>query len=108
VRPTPGKVPAIVPEGILPPGSYIARGRRTSAAARATILIPMGLTVAHQTLSVNANKTGFKVIFTEQEAFDSEIYLSGPAGLIKFRLYGSRTCPDTASQALFERSYTEG
>lgn len=108
VRPVPGEVPAIVPEGILPPGAYIARGRRTDSAARATILLPLGFEAAHATLSANANKTGFKVIFSEQEPLEAEIYLSGPAGLIKFRIYGSRQCPDSASQALFERSYTEG
>ena len=108
VRPTPGKVPAIVPDGILPPGAYIARGKRTGSAARATILLPLGFAEAQQVLSANANKTGFKVIFSEQEPLDAEVYLSGPAGLIKFRIYGSPRCPDSASQALFERSYTEG
>ena len=34
--------------------------------------------------------------------------MSSPGGLIKFRIYGSRQCPDSASQVLFERSYTEG
>jgi hypothetical protein len=108
VRPVPGKVPAIVPEGLLPPGSYIARGRRTGSSARATILLPIGYTLAHQTLAANAGKAGFKVIFSEIEPLEAEVYLSGAGGLIKFRLYGSRQCPDTASQALFERSYTEG
>lgn len=107
VRPVPGEVPAIVPEGILPAGSFIARARRTDSAARATILLPIGFSEAHQTLSANANRTGFKVIFSETEALDAEVYLSGPGGLMKFRIYGSRQCAD-ASQALFERSYTEG
>ena len=107
-RPVPEKVPAIVPEGLLPPGSYIARGRRSQSSARATILLPLGYTAAHQTLSANGEKAGFKVIFTEIEPLEAEIYLSGAGGLIKFRLYGSRQCPEAASQALFERSYTEG
>ena len=107
-RPVPGEVPAIVPEGILPPGAYIARGRRTGSSARATILLPLGFAAARETLSVNAEKVGFKVIFSEQELLEAEVYMSGPGGLIKFRIYGSRQCPDTASQALFERSYTEG
>ncbi len=107
-RPVPGEVPAIVPEGLLPPGSYIARARRTGSSARATILLPLGFSAAHQTLSANAEKGGFSVIFSEQELLEAEVYMSGPGGLIKFRIYGSRQCPDTASQALFERAYTEG
>ena len=107
-RPVPGEVAAIVPEGLLPPGSFIARARRTASSARATILLPMGFGAAHQTLSANAEKAGFSVIFSEQELLEAEVYLSGPGGIMKFRIYGSRQCPDTASQALFERSYTEG
>ena len=107
-RPVPGKVPAIVPEGLLPPGSFIARARRTGSSARATILLPIGFTAAHQTLSANAKKAGFSVIFSEQELLEAEVYMSTPGGLVKFRIYGSRQCPETASQVLFERSYTEG
>ena len=107
-RPVPGKVPAIVPEGILPPGSYIVRGRRSGASARATILMPLGFVAASQALAANAERSGFKVIFSEQELLEAEVYLSGAGGLVKFRIYGSRQCPDSASQALFERSYTEG
>lgn len=107
-RPVPGEVPAIVPEGILPPGSFIARGRRSGASARATILLPLGFAAARQVLSDNAQRSGFKVIFSEQELLEAEVYMSGAGGLVKFRIYGSRQCPDTASQALFERSYTEG
>lgn len=108
VRPVPGEVPAIVPEGLLPPGSYIVKGKRTGSAARATILLPLGFDTAMRTLSANAERAGFKVIFSETELLEAEVYLSGPAGLVKFRIYGSRQCPDSASQALFERSYTEG
>ncbi len=108
IRPVPGEVPAIVPEGLLPPGSFIARARRTGSSARATILLPLGYVAAHQALANNAEKAGFKVIFSETELLEAEVYLSGAGGLVKFRLYGSRQCPDTASQALFERSYTEG
>lgn len=107
-RPVPEKVPAIVPDGILPPGAYIVRGRRSGSSARATILLPLGFADAHRTLAANAAKSGFKVIFSEQEPLEAEVYLSGPGGLVKFRIYGSRQCPDTASQALFERAYTEG
>jgi hypothetical protein len=107
-RPVPGEVPAIVPEGLLPPGSFIARARRSGSSARATILLPLGFGAAHQTLAANAAKAGYKVIFSEQELLEAEIYLSSPGGLIKFRIYGSRQCPETASQVLFERSYTEG
>ena len=107
-RPVPGEVPAIVPEGLLPPGSYIARARRTGSSARATILLPLGFSAAHQTLSANAEKAGFSVIFSEQELLEAEVYMSSPGGIMKFRIYGSRQCPDTASQVLFERSYTEG
>ena len=108
VRPVPGEVPAIVPDGLLPPGSYIVKGKRTGSAARATILLPLGYAAAMQTLSTNAQKSGFEVIFSETELLEAEVYLSGPGGLVKFRIYGSRQCPDSASQALFERSYTEG
>lgn len=108
VRPVPGAVPAIVPEGLLPPGSYIIKGRRTGSSARATILLPMGYTAAMAALSANAEKSGFKVIFSETELLEAEVYLSGAGGLVKFRIYGSQRCPDSASQALFERSYTEG
>jgi hypothetical protein len=108
LRPEPGTVPAIVPPGLLPPGAYIAKGRRTGSAARATILMPIGVTLALQTISSNATKAGFEVIFSEQEPGEAEVYLSGPGGLVKFRMYGSRTCPEAATQALFERSYTEG
>jgi hypothetical protein len=107
-RPEPGAVPAIVPEGLLPPGSYIARARRTDSSARATILLPMGFVDAHATLSANAEKAGYSVIFSEQELLEAEVYMSSPGGLVKFRIYGSRLCPDSASQVLFERSYTEG
>ncbi len=107
-RPVPGEVPAIVPEGLLPPGSYIARARRTGSSARATILLPIGFGEAHQTLAANAKKAGLSVIFSEQELLEAEVYMSGPGGLVKFRIYGSRQCPEAASQALFERSYTEG
>lgn len=107
-RPVPGEIPAIVPEGLLPAGSYIVRGRRTGSSARATILMPLGFSVAHQTLAANAAKAGFKVIFSEQELLEAEVYMSGPGGIIKFRVYGSRRCPEGASQALFERAYTEG
>ena len=107
-RPVPGEVPAIVPEGLLPPGSFIARARRTGSSARATILLPLGFGAAHQTLSANAEKAGYSVIFSEQELLEAEVYMSSPGGLIKFRIYGSRQCPDSASQVLFERSYTEG
>ena len=107
-RPVPGEVPAIVPEGLLPPGSYIARARRTGSSARATILLPLGFSAAHQTLSANAEKAGFSVIFSEQELLEAEVYMSSPGGIMKFRIYGSRQCPDGASQVLFERSYTEG
>ena len=107
-RPVPGEVPAIVPEGLLPPGSFIARARRTGSSARATILLPIGFVAAHQTLSANAQKAGYSVIFSEQELLEAEVYMSSPGGLIKFRIYGSRQCPDSASQVVFERSYTEG
>ena len=107
-RPVPGEVPAIVPEGLLPPGSFIARARRTGSSARATILLPLGFGAAHQTLSANAEKAGYEVIFSEQELLEAEVYMSSPGGLIKFRIYGSRQCLDSASQVLFERSYTEG
>lgn len=107
-RPVPEEVPAIVPEGLLPPGSYIVRGRRSGSSARATILMPLGFGAAHQALAANAKRAGFKVIFSEQEPLEAEVYLSGAGGLVKFRIYGSRQCPDGASQALFERSYTEG
>jgi hypothetical protein len=107
-RPVPGEVPAIVPEGILPQGAYIARGRRSGSSARATILMPLGFAAARATLAENAERAGFKVIFSEQELLEAEVYMSGPGGLVKFRIYGSRQCPEAASQALFERSYTEG
>ena len=107
-RPVPGEVPAIVPEGLLPPGSFIARARRTGSSARATILLPLGFGAAHRTLAANAEKAGYTVIFSEQELLEAEVYMSSPGGLIKFRVYGSRQCPDSASQVLFERSYTEG
>jgi hypothetical protein len=107
-RPVPGEVPAIVPEGLLPPGSYIARARRTESSARATILLPIGFAAAHATLSANAKRAGYSVIFSEQELLEAEVYMSSPGGLVKFRIYGSRLCPDSASQVLFERSYTEG
>src|SRR5688500_15360582 len=64
-RPVPGEVPGIVPEGLLPPGSFVARARRTGSSARATILLPLGFTDAHRTLSANAEKAGFSVIFSE-------------------------------------------
>jgi hypothetical protein len=108
LRPVPGTVPAIVPPGLLPQGAFIAKGRRTGSAARATILMPIGVTLALQTIAANATKAGFEVIFSEQEPGEAEVYLSGPGGLVKFRMYGSRTCPEAATQALFERSYTEG
>jgi hypothetical protein len=108
LRPVPGTVPAIVPPGLLPVGSYIAKGRRTGSAARATILLPIGPALAMQTIAGNAPKAGFEVIFSETEPGEAEVYLSGPGGLVKFRMYGSRQCPEAATQALFERSYTEG
>ena len=107
-RPVPGEVPAIVPEGLLPAGSYIARGRRTGSSARATILLPLGFTEAHRVLAANAERAGWSVIFSEQELLEAEVYMSSPGGIVKFRIYGSRQCPDSASQVLFERSYTEG
>lgn len=107
-RPVPGRIPAIVPEGLLPPGAFIAQGRRTGSSARATILLPLGFAQAHRTLAANAERAGYSVIFSEQELLEAEVYISSPGGLVKFRIYGSRQCPDSASQALFERSYTEG
>lgn len=107
-RPVPGEVPGVVPEGLLPPGSFVARARRTGSSARATILLPIGFQEAHRVLAANAERAGYSVIFSEQELLEAEVYLSGPGGLAKFRVYGSRRCPDSASQALFERSYTEG
>lgn len=108
LRPAPGEVEAIVPEGLLPSGSFIAQARRSGSSARATILLPMGFQAAQRALAENAPRAGFKVIFSEQEPLEAEVYLSGSGGLVKFRIYASRQCPDSASQALFERAYTEG
>lgn len=107
-RPVPAPVPAVVPEGLLPPGAFIAQARRTGSSARATILLPLGFVAAHRVLAENAERAGYSVIFSETELLEAEVYMSSPGGLVKFRIYGSRRCPDSASQVLFERAYTEG
>lgn len=108
VRPVAGTPMDIVPREIVPPGAYVARGRRSGSSARATILLPLGLVPALEDLRRRARSAGYKVVFAENEGFEAEVYLSGPGGLVKFRLFRSATCPDEASQATFERSYTEG
>ena len=108
VRPVPGTPMDIVPTALVPPGAYVARGRRSGSAARATVLLPLGLVAALEDIGKRAQPAGYKVAFKENEGVEAEIYLSGPGGLVRFRLFRSAACPDEASQATFERSYTEG
>lgn len=99
--------PEAIPPDLRIPGSQVASSRRTGSALTATVLLPLSLARAYQTLLQSAPTRGYEVVFHEFEGFEAEVYVRNEAGLAKFRLRPSDKCAD-ASQALYQRVTLDG